>query len=1056
MRLNPFLRPAGRVKLRMAACALLALVCLALVQSRSSAKVAVLVSVNPAADTVAFSSTRQFTATVSGAANSAVTWTVNDIPGGNAAVGTINATGLYTAPAALPASNPVTVKATSVADPLAAAAAAVTVRYPTPVLNWWSPGKVPLGMTTFTLYGSKFYNGAVVKLDGVPLPTIYVSSTELKATSNVLQSGSGYVSVTNPGPNAVPYQRLVEFGTGIAMSITPATANVATAATQQFTINVTGAPSNQVYWYVIGGSANGTVTSGGLYKAPNTAPAGPVTVSAVLAINSEKQASATVTVTAAPPTVAVSITPGSASVQTGATRQFTATVTGTANTAVTWKVADIVGGNATVGTISATGLYTAPATSPGMPISVSATSQADPTKKATAVVTVTNPVVVTVSLNPASASVQVGLTRQFNATVAGSANTAVTWQVNSVTGGNAATGTISTSGLYTAPAAVPAGAVTVTAVSQADNTKSASATVTVTAPPIIVTISVAPASVGVPTGGTQQFTATVGGSANTAVTWQVNNVTGGNAATGTIDSTGLYTAPAAIPAGAITVKAVSQADATKSATASVNVTDPLALSVGRFLDQATFGPTPQLTAYVKQVGIQQYLDEQFLAPESVFPNGVNTSANEMHDQFYWHKLNGQDQLRQRVLYALSEIIVVSRNKNNYPNQLIPWLQILSKNAFGNYKTLLKEITLDASMGNFLDMVNSTKPGVAGGANENYPRELMQLFSIGLYELNPDGSQKLDANNKPIPTYTMNDVRQVALALTGWTYNTAGGPPQYPNPNYYPGQMVPLPNYHDMSSKTFLGKTLPAGQTMQKDVDDVIDAVFNHPNTGPFLATRLIRALVTSNPSPAYIARITAVFNDNGLGVRGDLKAVVRAILLDQDARNDNPPDDFGRLRTPLQHHIALFRVLGGTITLPSQIAYVYENMGEGMLNAPSVFGHYSPSFRIPKQSPPLFGPEFQIHGPGELVNSGNFLWNYMSYYQTGIWDLQWLFTLGSNHTACVDAVDNLLLYGRMSAGMRQQLLTALQSSQAAGADARMRALTVLYLTAMSSEYLVIR
>lgn len=1068
MRLNPFLRPAGRVKFRMAACALLALVCLALVQSRSSANVAVMVSVSPAMDTLAFGSTRQFTATVSGAANTAVTWMVNDVPGGNAAVGTINATGLYTAPAVLPAVNPVTIKATSAADPLASASATVTVRYPTPVINWWSPGKVPLGTATFTIYGSNFYNGAVVKLDGMPLPTTYVSSTQIKATSNVMQSGAGYVSVTNPGPAAVPYQRLVEFGTGIAMSVTPATANVNTGATQQFTANVTGSPDSSVYWYVVGGSANGTITSGGLYKAPNSAPASPVTVRAVLQINSEKQANATVTVTAAPQTVAVSISPTTASVPVTNTRQFTATVTGSANTAVIWKVADVVGGNATVGTISTTGLYTAPAVPPAGAFSVSATSQADPTKKATAVVTVTAAPAVAVSLNPTSANVQTNATQQFTATVSNAANTSVTWQVNGITGGNATNGTISATGLYTAPAAVPASAVTVTAISQADPTKSASANVTVTTPPIVVTVSVTPASASVAAGGTQQFTATVGGTPNTAVTWQVNNVTGGSASTGTIDSNGLYTAPGSLPAVAITVKAVSQADSTKSATASVNITDALALSVGRFLDQATFGPTPQLTAYVKQVGIQQYLDEQFATPESVYPNGVNTAANEMHNLFYQHKLTGQDQLRQRMIYALSEVIVISRNKNYYPNMLIPWLQILSKNAFGNYRTLLKEITLDASMGNFLDMVNSTKPGVAGGANENYAREVMQLFSIGLYELNPDGSLKyqqnpdgtlkLDANGNPIPipTYTMNDVRQVALALTGWTYNTANGTPQYPNPNYYPGPMVPLPAYHDTSAKTFLGKTLPAGQPMQKDLDDVIDAVFYHPNTGPFIATRLIRYFVTSNPSPAYIARVSAVFNDNGLGVRGDLKAVLRAILLDPDARNDNPPDNFGRLRTPLQQHIALFRALGGTIAQPSLITYIYDNLGEGVLNAPSVFGHYSPSFRIPKQSPPLFGPEFQIHGPGELVNSGNFLWNYLSYYQTGIWDLQWLFNLGSNHAACIDAVDNLLLYGRMSAGMRQQLLTALQTSQAAGADAKQRALTVLYITAMSSEYLVIR
>ncbi len=1015
------------------------------------------VSISPTSDTLPFKGTRQFTATVTGTPMTTVIWSVNDIPGGNSSVGTISTSGLYTAPAALPPANPVMVKARSVADQTVSAVATVTVRYPTPVVQWFSPAKVPLGQSIFTLNGNQFYNGAVVMLDGTPLPTTYVSATQLKATSNVMQSSSGYITIANPGPvGATSTPRLIEFGQGITVTITPSTVMVAPAAQQQFTANVSGTTNTTVYWYVNGGSANGTITSGGLYKAPNSAPASPVTIRAVCAVNSERSATATVTVTnGAPQTISVSISPTSASVQINAQQQFTASVTGTANTAVTWQVNGVTGGNATTGTITDGGRYTAPAAVPAGVVTVTAVSQADSTKKANATVTVTNqPQAVSISISPTSASVQTGTTRQFTATVTGSANTAVTWQVNGVTGGNATTGTITASGLYTAPAAVPAGAVTVTAISQADSSKQASATVTVTAPPQTVAVTINPTSASVAVGATQQFTATVTGSANTAVTWQVNGVTGGNATTGTITASGLYTAPGAIPAGTVTVRAVSVADPTKNASAGLNFADPQAIAVGRFLEQATFGPTPQLTAYVKQVGIQQYLDEQFNAPESVYPNGIASSQGEMTDQFLWHMLTGQDQLRQRVKYALSEVIVISRNKNYYPNMLIPWQQLLSKHAFGNYKNLLKEMTLDASMGNFLDMVNSTKPGVAGGANENYPRELLQLFSIGLYQLNPDGSQKLDGNGKPIPTYTQTDIRQLALALTGWTYATAGGTPQSPNPNYYPGPMVPLPAYHDTSSKTFLGQTLPANQTMQKDLDDVIEIVFNHPNVGPFIVTRLIRYLVTSNPTPGYVARMSAVFNDNGQGVRGDMKAVVRAILLDPEARNDNPGNDFGRLRTPLQHHIALLRVLGGTLSQPSQIAYAYTNMGESILDAPSVFGHYSPGFRVPKQSPPLFGPEFQIYGPGELVNRANLLWNWMNYYQTGIWDLQWLFTLGSDHVACVNAVDNLLLYGRMSPGLRQQLLTALQSSQAAGADAKMRALTVLYLTAMSSEYQV--
>jgi len=925
----------------------------------------------------------------------------------------------------------------------------------TPSIQWWSPGKVPLGATTFKVYGSNFNSNAVVKLEGTALPTTFVSSGELHVSSNVSQSGSGNITVTNPGmPDEVSSPRLVEFGAGIVLSITPATASVPAGTTKQFTSTVTGAADTVVWWYVNGGSANGTISSNGLYKAPATPPAGPVTIRIVSSANSERQSTATVTVTSSTAGASVNISPTSASVPVGTTRQFTATVTGATNTAVVWTVNDVVNGTGTTGTISNSGFYTAPAVVPSGTVAVKATSLADTQKSATALVTVTGQPSISVTVNPASTNVQTLATRQFSASVTGTSNTAVTWQVNNVTGGDAITGTISTSGLYTAPASVPVGTVTVRAVSQADSTRSGTASVTVTLPPVVVTIGIAPVNASLIVGSTQQFSAAVTGSPDTTVTWNVNNVAGGTTGTGTIDATGLYLAPAAIPNSTITVTAVSHADPTKQASANVALVDPQAITAGRFLEQATFGPTPQSMAHLKQIGIPAWLDEQFNEPESVFPNGTATPANEMMDLYYSHFLTGNDQLRQRTVHTLSEFIVISRNKNYYPNMLIPWLQILSRNSFGNYKTLLKELTLDASMGNFLDMVNSTKPGPSGAANENYPRELMQLFTIGLYEMNPDGTLKLDATNKPISTYTQADVRQLALALTGWTFNRSGSPPTYPNPNYFPGPMYPLPAYHDTSSKTFLGRTLPANQSIQQDLDDVIDTVFNHPNTGPFIATRLIRGLVESNPSPDYVARIAAVFDNNGIGVRGDLKAVVRAILLDPEARNDTPSNDFGKLRSPMLHHIAVFRALGGTIASPQMIAYVYDSMGESILNAPSVFGHYSPMYRIPGQTTPLFGPEFQINGPGELINRGNFMWGFMSYYQTGIWDLQWLFSLGSNHNACINALDNLLLYGRMSPGLRQNLQTALQDSATAGADAKTRALTALYLTVMSSEYAV--
>ncbi|HYE75216.1 MAG TPA: Ig-like domain-containing protein, partial [Blastocatellia bacterium] len=281
-----------------------------------------------------------------------------------------------------------------------------------PVVYWFSPSKVPLGNTTFTVNGANFVSGAVAYLDGVALPTTFVSATQLKVTSNFTQSGSGKLTVINPG-GLTSSPRLLEYGQGIVVTISPNSVTVATGATQQFTATVTGTANTKVYWYVNGGSANGTISSSGLYKAPASAPASPVTIRAVCEVNSERSASATVTVTGAPQTVAVNISPSSASVQTSATQQFNATVTGSANTAVTWQVNNVTGGNATVGTISNTGLYTAPATVPAGSVTVRAVSQADTTKSAVASVTVTEPPIpVVINISPTSASLPVNATQQ--------------------------------------------------------------------------------------------------------------------------------------------------------------------------------------------------------------------------------------------------------------------------------------------------------------------------------------------------------------------------------------------------------------------------------------------------------------------------------------------------------------------------------------------------------------------------------------------------------------------------------------------------------------------
>lgn len=689
---------------------------------------------------------------------------------------------------------------------------------------------------------------------------------------------------------------------------------------------------------------------------------------------------------------------------------------------------------------------------------------------------------VKVTVSPATATVKVGETQQLSAKVTGTTNLKVTWSVNNITGGSSKVGTVSGNGLYTAPAIVPANAtVTVRATSRANTSVSGASQITIQSsgppptptpmptpnptptpnpspspgpspsPTPVISVSISPSSANVSFGGTQQFAASVTGTSNQSVVWAVNNVTGGDSQNGTITGGGFYTAPNSSPSDTVTISAASAADNTKKGTATVNfVTAPQIASAFRLLNQSTFGATPQLKTRVEQIGFEAFLNEQFALPESTYPNPIgSTQPQQIVDRFWINAFKGNDQLRQRAIYALTQIWVTSLNKNDSPDMTVPWLRILSRNAFGNYKTLMKEMTLDSSMGHYLDMVNSTKPGANGGANENYARELMQLFTIGLYKLNPDGSFQLDANNRPVPVYTQTDVRQLALALTGWTYPTpSGGNPNGMNGGYLMGKMEPRQNNHDVTAKSFLGQNLPAGQTIQQDLDGAIDIIFNHPNTAPFVATRLIRAFVTSNPSPGYIQRIASVFDNNGAGVRGDLQAVIKAILLDEEARNDNPAPEFGRLRSPLQHTIGVFRALGANFNEPLSFAYIYGSMGESLLNAPSVFGHYSPLYRLPNGNG-LAAPEFQIYTPTEAVNRDNFI--YQMLYENRI-SVSEFTSIAGNSNNLINAVDQRFLDGKMTPQMRDSISRALQFST----DNKTRAITAIYLVITSGDFIVQR
>src|SRR5262245_25276215 len=297
----------------------------------------------------------------------------------------------------------------------------------------------------------------------------------------------------------------------------------------------------------------------------------------------------------------------------------------------------------------------------------------------------------------------------------------------------------------------------------------------------------------------------------------------------------------------------------------------------RFLEQATFGPTTDLVEYVQKIGYEAFLEEQFNLPMSDYPELApwpstrpmdctgpcqrdNYTMYPLQAHFFKNALYGRDQLRQRVAFALGQIFVVSGRDVTLSGWMRPYQQLLYAGAFGNYRKLLYDVTLNAAMGNYLDMVNNVKFNPATGIkpNENYAREILQLFSIGLFQLNQDGTYQTDAFGSPLPTYGEDEIEEFSKVFTGWTFA-----PQFGQgiPNYVDPMRVRTPEatYHDRETKRLLnGVVLPAGQSTVKDLNDATDNIFNHPNVGPFIAKQLIQHLVTSNPSPDYVWRVALV------------------------------------------------------------------------------------------------------------------------------------------------------------------------------------------------------
>ena len=551
----------------------------------------------------------------------------------------------------------------------------------------------------------------------------------------------------------------------------------------------------------------------------------------------------------------------------------------------------------------------------------------------------------------------------------------------------------------------------------------------------------------------------------------------------------------------------------------------------RFLEQATWGPSDADITHLQQVGMSAWINEQFATPPLFSANQSNYPVTDLYPQFYpasppapvcdaicirdnystyplqkqlmLNAIGQNDQLRQRVSFALHKLIVVgaAQLNNNQTSWYSPYLQTIDRNAFGNFRNLLFDVTLNPGMGEYLNMRgNSVGDRNNPTPNENYAREIMQLFSVGVDMLNQDGTPILDGQGNRIPTYDQTTIANLARVFTGWDLAankvwSVDGTTAVAN---YLDPMVPNGNRnrYDIAQKTLLpdinhgspvivpactncttgtsAQQLAASQAYAiASLNTAIDNLFNHPNTGPYVCTQLIHQLVTSNPTPPYVGRCAAAFANNGSNQRGDMKAVITAILLDPEARGDVKGDpNYGHLREPLlliTHLLRAFNaVTDGAVVTGSPNSYA-NDMGQNIFNPPTVFSYFPADFALPGTT--LFGPEYGLLDTSTtyrrsnfmntlfLANSGNGIpangtnrpsgtqINYSSYT-----------ALATTPSALVDALNARLMHGTMSTAMKNQIVTTITAITNANAttQALQRTQTAIYLVAASSQYQVER
>lgn len=521
----------------------------------------------------------------------------------------------------------------------------------------------------------------------------------------------------------------------------------------------------------------------------------------------------------------------------------------------------------------------------------------------------------------------------------------------------------------------------------------------------------------------------------------------------------------------------------------------------KFLTQSTFGPTEADITNVKNQGYAAWLTSQFAASSpshlsyldsrliQLQASNPSATLNSTHfyESFWRYAATGDAQLRERIKFAYSQIFVISMvDPNINVRGAASYYDMLGANAFGNFRQLLEAVTLHPQMGIYLTyMANQREDPTRGRTpDENYAREVMQLMTIGLHELNADGTVRTDGSGQPIPTYGEADISGLAKVFTGisWYHptpsnNTFFG--QNRDPESHTRPMIFYPQYHSNSAKSFLGTTIAAGSTdVGADLKVALDTLFNHPNVGPFIGKQLIQRLVTSNPSPAYVGRVTAVFNNNGSGVRGDMAAVIRAILTDAEARAAPSAGtaSSGKLREPIIRLANWMRAFGATSVSGNWLVgstSANTSLAQSPLASPSVFNFYRPGYVPPNTrlgAQNLLAPEFQIVDEVSVAGYANTMQTAIG---TGIGSgsdvragLTAEMAIANDPDALAERLNRLLLYGQMSSGLKTRIITAVNgvtipsggsTTQAQIDAARLnRARLAVYLVMVSPEYLVQR